>query len=129
MSSVQGVVASVHAWVFPKHFFGVHQSERVLHVQQANHLGFGQLGLIATLFMVAAMVASGVITVLVERFSPFRIMGLSMMVWSCGVALTGASQGFCWLLPARLLAGAGAKCVAMFVAELFWSNLPSYIPI
>jgi hypothetical protein len=72
---VQGIVISVWAWVLAKHSFSVYQSESVLHAQQANHLGFGQLGLIATLFMVAAMIASGVITVLVERFSPFRIMG------------------------------------------------------
>jgi hypothetical protein len=64
--------------------------------------------LIATLHMMAAMVASGVITMLVARFSPFRVMAVGTIVWSLGVGLTGLSQGFCSLLVARLLTGAGA---------------------
>ncbi len=64
--------------------------------------------MIATLHMMAAMVASGVITMLVARFSPFRVMAVGTIVWSLGVGLTGLSQGFCSLLVARLLTGAGA---------------------
>ncbi len=59
--------------------------------------------------MVAAMAASGVITMLVDRFSPYRVMGVSMIMWSLGVGLTGASQGFWFLLFVRLLAGTGTN--------------------
>ena len=76
-------------------------------LQTDLHINDGQLGALASVFMLVYMCYAPVIGLLADRFSRPRLMGVSALIWSVATLASGAAKNFTHLLTARGLIGVG----------------------
>lgn len=76
-------------------------------IQTDLHLTDGQLGLLASVFMLVYMCYAPLMGVLADRFSRPRLMGLSALLWSAATLASASAKNFAHLIMARGMIGVG----------------------
>lgn len=76
-------------------------------LQTDLHLSDGQLGALASAFMLVYMCYAPVMGYLADRFSRPKLISLSAFIWSIATLASGAAKDFSHLLTARGIIGVG----------------------
>ena len=92
-------------------------------IKDELHLTDGELGWLATTFMVGYFLTSPIFGYLGDRFSRKGLIAAGVVVWSLGTVLSGAAHGFWSLVMFRVMVGLGEASYGTispgWIADLF----------
>jgi len=83
-----------------------------------------QLGVLASVSLAVAGLATVPIGVLADRIRRMPVLEISILLWSAAMIVTGAATSFVWLLLARLALGAVAATAGPTIASLIGDLFP-----
>ena len=92
-------------------------------IKDELHLTDGELGALATAFMIGYFITSPVFGYLGDRFPRKWLIATGVVVWSLGTVLSGVAHGFWSLIAFRVLVGLGEASYGTispgWIADLF----------
>ena len=82
-------------------------------LREAFHLGYGELGLLISMFGLSRVAMDILASFLLSRVSLFRLLLLGIVIAGIGSLLCAFAPGFYWLVGARVLGGIGTSITTL----------------
>ncbi|CAA7019777.1 unnamed protein product [Microthlaspi erraticum] len=81
-------------------------------------------GVLSSSFMVGLLIASPIFASLAKSFSPFRLIGVGLTVWTIAVLGCGSSFAFWFIVLCRMFVGVGEASFISLAAPFIDDNAP-----
>lgn len=94
-------------------------------LQQAFRIGNAQIGLLASVALLAGAATTLPIGALTDRTRRTRLLAISITLWAVATAFSGAAQSFAWLLIARIALGVAIATTGPTIASLTGDFFPA----